>query len=457
MREEDIRLKEIQGHYREHIRDRTLRFGRFAGILALVFPTYFLIQDHYLLWYPVNTVPWRMLPVAFGILLLALGMGPLSRRAVARIQPVVYYLFLVSLMTMMCGVTVLYMRFPIFGTIVTGMVIVIMVISFGSMGGLRYLFPVYAVPFAAMAIYILMFEKPTKNHLLILSNPLTLLILSSLFVEIQNRLRFREFKAMKLAEFSNRELAEKNRVIQLNHSQMQEQMNLARIIQHSIIPKSMPQMEELDIHALYVPMFEIGGDLYDFIQFKEKNLLGIFIADVTGHGVPAALITSMLKTLSNMSGREKLAPADFLQYLNEKIIDMGTLELISAFYAVYDTETMTMRYARAGHCPPYLVRNNEAMELSGKGGLLGVNRGQIFQERGMRLMSRDKIIFFTDGLIEAENADGGQFAGTLASDLQRFGNQPIRELVNSIYDHLLGFVGGKNFEDDVCILGIEVK
>lgn len=204
-------------------------------------------------------------------------------------------------------------------------------------------------------------------------------------------------------------------------------------------------------------MYEIGGDLYDFIQFKEKNLLGVFIADVTGHGVPAALITSMLKTLTNMSGREKLAPSDFLQYLNDRIIDMGALELISAFYTVYDMSTMTMRYSRAGHCPPYLVRNNEVMELSAKGALLGINRGQIFQERGISLMSRDKVIFFTDGLIEAENSSGAQFAETLVADLRQHGNLPIRELLIRIYDHLIDFVGEKKFEDDVCILGIEVK
>ncbi|MBN1497141.1 MAG: SpoIIE family protein phosphatase [Spirochaetes bacterium] len=457
MSDSESQAGEIRQHYREYIRERTMRFGKFASVLALIFPTYYLIQDHYLLWYPVNTVPWRTLPVLIGVALLVLSMGPLARHRIARIQPAVYYLFLTSLMAMMCGVTVLYLRFQIFNAVVTGMLIVIIVIAFGSMGGFLYLFPVYALPFAGMIVYLLAFETPTKNHFIILSNPLTLLLLCSIFAEVQNRLRFREFRAMKLAEFSNLELAEKNRVIQHNNAQMQEQMNLARIIQHSIIPKSPPPMDELDIHAIYMPMMEIGGDLYDFIQFKEKNLLGVFIADVTGHGVPAALITSMLKTLSNMSGREKLAPADFLQYLNDRVIDMGTLELISAFYAIYDVETMTMRYARAGHCPPYLVRGNDAMELPGKGALLGVYRGQIFQERSIRLMSGDKMIFFTDGLIEAENRDGVQFAETMVTDLRQYGAIPIRELVNTLYDNLIDFVGEKKFEDDVCILGIEVK
>jgi sigma-B regulation protein RsbU (phosphoserine phosphatase) len=349
------------------------------------------------------------------------------------------------------------MRFQIFGMMVTTLVIAIFVICLGSMGGALYILPVYLVPFILMLIYMFVIETPTKDHFLTLTNPLAMILLSAIYAEIQNRLRFRQFKTMKLAEFANHELLEKNRLIEMNSRQLQEQMKLARIIQHSIIPKSVPTFKDLDIHAIYMPMYDIGGDLYDFIFFKETNLLGVFIADVTGHGVPAALITSMLKTLANMSGREKLAPGDFLQYLNEKVIDMGSLELISAFYALYDTETMTMRYARAGHCLPYLVRNNEIMELRAKGALLGVNRGQIFQEKGISLMPRDKIIFYTDGLIEAENTDRVQFAETLVTDLRRHGNLPIRDFVNRLYDNLIDFVGEKKFDDDVCILGIEVK
>jgi serine phosphatase RsbU (regulator of sigma subunit) len=447
--------EDIPGQYQASIRERTLRFSKLAGFLAIILPPVFLLQDMHVIWYPVNTVPWRIPPIIMGVFLLIFSLTPLKRYT--RVLSGIYYLFLLSLMTMMCGLAVLYMRYAIFSSIIIGMIIVIFVIFFGSMGGFRYLIPIYAVPFFGSVAYMAVMENPGKNHFIVLSNPFVLIILTCVFAEIQERLRFSRFKALRSIEVANRELLEKNRVIVQNNSRMQEQMKLARIIQHSLIPQAVPRVRDLEIHAVYMPLLEIGGDLYDFIHFKEPNLFGIFIADVTGHGVPAALVTSMVKTLSNMSGKDKLAPSDFLRFLNEKIIDMGSLEFISAFYAIYDSKTRTLRYARAGHCLPYLIRKGEVAELGARGALLGVDRYQLFQEKEIPLMTGDKVFFFTDGLIEAENSAGIQFADTLVRDLREHGELPIRDLVTLVYDHLLAFIGGKSFEDDVCIVGIEVR
>jgi serine phosphatase RsbU (regulator of sigma subunit) len=380
-----------------------------------------------------------------------------SLKRYAKAISVIYYLFLASLMIMMCALSILFMRYQIFGSIINGMIIVIFVIYFGSMGGYRYLLPIYGVPFIVLAVYMVIFSNHPTNHFLILSNPFALIIIACIFSEIQERMRYSRFKARNMLETSNQQLVEKNRVIEKNHDLMQEQMKLARVIQHNLIPKNVPNRENLEIHAIYMPMLEIGGDMYDFIHFKEPYLFGVFIADVTGHGVPAALITSMVKTLANMSGREKLAPADFLHFLNNKIIDMGSFEFISAFYSIFDANTRTLRYSRAGHCLPYLIRDGEPLELSARGVLLGVTRDEIFQEKEVPLRSKDKIVFFTDGLVEAENALGVQFAGPFLSYLRKYSALPIKELVTRIYDHLIDFRGDRRFEDDVCIVGIEVR
>jgi serine phosphatase RsbU (regulator of sigma subunit) len=441
--------------YKEYILQQTIRFGVVAGILSLIFPTYFLFQDLYLVWHPVNTVPWRLLPIGFGALLLIFCMTPLKQYA--KIISIIYYLFLTSLMIMMCALSILFMRHDIFGSIINGMVIIIFVIYFGSMGGYRYLLPIYVLPLIVLVVYVALFSPNPKNHLLMLSNPLALIILASIFSEIQERIRYSRFKARTLLEISNQQLLEKNRLVEKNQDLLQEQMKLARVIQHNLIPKAVPDMKNLDVHAIYMPMLEIGGDMYEFIHFKEPHLIGIFIADVTGHGVPAALITSMVKTLANMSGREKLAPADFLHFLNNKIIDMGSLEFISAFYSIFDANTRTLRYSRAGHCLPYLIRGGEPLELSARGVLLGVTRGEMFQEKELSLQPKDKIVFFTDGLVEAENAEGAVFAGPLVSHLREYSALPIKELVTRIYDHLMDFRGDRRFDDDVCIVGIEVR
>ena len=448
-------MSDLRKKYREYIRQQTIRFGVVAGFLSLIFPSYFLFQDLYLLWYPINTVPWRLLPLCFGVLLIVFCMTPLKRYA--KTISVIYYLFLASLMIMMCALSILYMRYPIFGTTINGMIIVIFVLYFGAMGGYRYLLPLYGIPFIVLVVYVAFFSDDPRNHFLMLSNPLALMIIACIFSEIQERMRYGRFKARTMLEVSNQELVEKNRFIEKNQDLMQEQMKLARVIQHNLIPKTVPNTKNLDIHAIYMPVLEIGGDLYDFILFKEPYLFGVLIADVTGHGVPAALITSMVKTLAHMSGRDKLAPADFLHFLNDKIIDMGSLEFISAFYAIFDSNTKTLRYSRAGHCIPYLIRDGELLELSARGVLLGVTRGELFQEKEVQLLPKDKIVFFTDGLVEAENAAGVQFAEPFMSDLRKYSTLPIKELLNRIYDHLMDFRGDRRFDDDVCIVGLEVR
>lgn len=447
---DDLKLK-----YAEYMHERSYRYSLMAGWLSLVFPVLYFVWDPYLVPYPINSGLWRLMPLGIGLTLLVFTMTPLKK--LKRATSIIYYIFLFSLMVMMCGLTVMYMRFHVINTIVTGMVTVIFIIHFGSMGGYRYLLPVYAIPFAAMIAYILVAGDPTRNLFITLSNPTVMMIVACISAEIQERFRRREFLSRQTIEASNRELTDKNRLIEINNTLFQEQLGLARTIQLNLIPRTPPEMAGLDIHSIYMPLYEIGGDLYDYIHFKEQNLFGIFIADVTGHGVPAALITSMVKTLGIMSGKEKLSPGDFLHYLNDKIMDMGNFEFITAFYAIYDSDTMTLRYARAGHCMPYLIRGHEVMDLTARGMLLGVNRGQIYQEKSIALRPMDKLIFYTDGLIEAENAGGDQFAETLLHDLRVLSDLPIRELINRVYSHLIDFVGKKKFEDDVCIVGIQVR
>src|SRR4030042_3623246 len=152
--------------YKEYIRERTLRYGRTAGWLSLVFPVLFLTMDRLLLWYPVNTIPWRLIPTVVGALLLLFSLTPLKKYA--RVISALYYLFLMSLMAMVCALSALFMKFHIFGTVITGMVIIIFVIHFGSMGGWRYLVPIYALPVTACLVYLVLWENPSKNHILTL-------------------------------------------------------------------------------------------------------------------------------------------------------------------------------------------------------------------------------------------------------------------------------------------------
>ena len=134
------------------------------------------------------------------------------------------------------------------------------------------------------------------------------------------------------------ELKEKNDIIQ-------KELILAGNIYKNLIPSSFPEIEDIEFSSIFLPMDELGGDFYDFIKFKEQNLVGIFISDVSGHGVPAALISSMVKTLINTAHKESLSPSKFLTYIDNKIYGQTVGNFITAFYGVYDGNKKTLRYS----------------------------------------------------------------------------------------------------------------
>lgn len=166
------------------------------------------------------------------------------------------------------------------------------------------------------------------------------------------------------------ELQENYSIIEGQHDTMKHDLQLARSIQNSIIPLPPAGIRGIDISAMYYPMHEVGGDFYDFIYFKESGKIGIFISDVSGHGVSAALITSMLKALINTAGKERTSTDGLLAYLNFSLYDQTNSNFITAIYAIYDNSRRTLTFSRAGHPPLILLRDGNINFFSGRGGSL---------------------------------------------------------------------------------------
>jgi sigma-B regulation protein RsbU (phosphoserine phosphatase) len=182
------------------------------------------------------------------------------------------------------------------------------------------------------------------------------------------------------------------------------EFEMARQIQLSILPHALPNLEGLEIAARYLPMTSVAGDFYDFIAIDDKHL-GILIADVSGHGLPSALIASMLQVALTAQGANASEPAKVLSGLNHALCGKFTYNFVTAAYVYLDLKDNFMRYAGAGHPPLLLCRSSsgKAAKVLENGLVLGMFPGATYETLELPLEPGDRIVLCTDGIPEAPN------------------------------------------------------
>jgi sigma-B regulation protein RsbU (phosphoserine phosphatase) len=354
---------------------------------------------------------------------------------------VLYFILMTSLMVMMVFLVAMTAGTQHYGRYVLGMAVTMFCMFGGSVYGYRLMVPVYAIPVAVIILYLVFFESIPSADLSLLSNPVAVAVACIIAAEIQEKMRYREFVSGRIAEIRNR--------------QFDEELALARVIQNSLIPQSAPQTREVVFHSRYIPMIGISGDFFDIIRIDDRHM-SVFISDVSGHGVSAALIAGMIKTLINTAGSYIRDPSKLLEYMNEKLIGQTGGHFVTAFYGIYDTSNKIFRYARAGHDYPYLVRRDTLVELKSGGYFMGLMKDFTFEEKSIELEPGDKIVFFTDGITEAMNPDGVMYKDEFAAGLARHRGLEGTEYIETIYRSLELFVGEPSFSDDVCLICMEV-
>ena len=220
---------------------------------------------------------------------------------------------------------------------------------------------------------------------------------------------------------------------------VKQELEIAKKIQLAILPHTLPEITGLSIHARYEPMTEIGGDFYDFLQLDDRHI-GVLIADVTGHGVPAALISSMVKIAFYMSYDLLRDPAALLEKINASLINHIYGRFITAFYAFIDLDEMKMTFSNAAHWPMYLHNKDKGdlRELTVRGKLIGLNREEKFTNVTIDINRGERIIFFTDGIVEEKNKNGEFFdeeylEKTIKENSLLSPEKLIDEVFNSIY------------------------
>ena len=191
---------------------------------------------------------------------------------------------------------------------------------------------------------------------------------------------------------------------------IRSELETARQIQLSILPREAPQVPGLDIAARYTPMTAVAGDFYDFLAVDSRRI-GILVADVSGHGMPAALIASMLKIALAAQASCACDPARVLSGLNQALCGKFQRHYVTAAYAFVDTERRTLRYAGAGH-PPLLLKEHQSgstRALLENGLFLGFFPDASYSAMEVSFQEGDWVVLYTDGVSESMNPSQEQF------------------------------------------------
>ncbi len=233
-------------------------------------------------------------------------------------------------------------------------------------------------------------------------------------------------------------------------------------IQRSLLPKTIPTIPGLDIAAFYQTSQWAGGDYYDFFP-KPDGKWGILIADVSGHGTPAAVLMAVTHSLAHGFPGPHDPPSALLARVNNQLATLYTADneaFVTAFYGIYDPSARTLTYSSAGHNPPRMRRcgSAEVDSLEGARSLpLGLLADELYHDETLSLRPGDRLAFYTDGITEAVAADGTMFGlGRLDAVLSRCGTT-AHAIVDDVVAQVAEFTQGVAPSDDQTLLGMVVS
>lgn len=233
----------------------------------------------------------------------------------------------------------------------------------------------------------------------------------------------------------------------------QEKEHVGRMQRH-LLPRMLPRIPGLDLAASYHTCSRAGGDYYDVLPLPDDQW-GLFIADVSGHGTPAAVVMAMIHTLLHAFPGPAMPAVHVLAHLNRHLLSVAPEGMFAtAFYGIYDPQYRRLLYANAGHPLPRVRRTNGTIQvLERTNGLpLGVVSEDTWSEREIRLMPGDALLLFTDGIIEAANQLGEQFGLDRLHDALRMAPLRAAPLVQHVERQYRDFSQGAPVMDDRTLL-----
>jgi sigma-B regulation protein RsbU (phosphoserine phosphatase) len=260
------------------------------------------------------------------------------------------------------------------------------------------------------------------------------------------------------------------RVIQLQDQlkgaeELEESVKVAAERQRRLLPSKVPEIPGALAALGYWPSNRVSGDFYDFLDLGEGRF-ALLIGDVAGHGIEAGILMGVAKKVVSIRMRDCADPSLALQMANRDIYpDLDRKTFVSALLATYDSATREFTYVRAGHNPPVLFnpdRPKQFTKLEASGLVLGLDPGprfnQVMARDTVQLRAGDTLAFYTDGLIEAQNATGEEFGlHRVYHQLRRQSDAHPQDVLNGLYEQLNTFREGVPQEDDVTAIILRLQ
>ena len=251
------------------------------------------------------------------------------------------------------------------------------------------------------------------------------------------------------------QLAREQQIEARQRERIEQELRVARLIQQTLLPRSVPDVAGYAIAAHYQPARAVGGDFYDFFEFDDGEL-GIVIGDVTDKGVPAALVMATTRTLLRAASERLRMPSQVLERVNELLYpDIPPRMFVTCLYAVLDPKTGQLRYANAGHDLPYRRCSSGVDELRATGMPLGLMPDMTYEEKSVLLEPGETVLFHSDGLVEAHNSQREMYGFPRLQETM--GRHPGgATLIEYLLEELKAFTGeGWEQEDDVTLVTLQ--
>ena len=263
---------------------------------------------------------------------------------------------------------------------------------------------------------------------------------------------------------ANRDLLEKQRLID-------EDLKAAAEIQRSLLPQEYPNVDIMDVAWKFMPCQSIGGDIFNLIRLDEDNW-GIYMVDVSGHGVPSALVavsvTQMMhssksvilkRSIDHPPHYQIVAPPEVLDKLDREYPIERFDKFFTITYIVLNGQSKRILYSNAAHPPPVLLHPDGTLEFLDKGGtIIGMGGALPFEGGENQLRAGDKLFIYTDGIVEYQDEDGNFYGeDRFFDEMKRLKDEPISSMIDGVIASAMNF--GKNNEpqDDISLLGIEIR
>lgn len=258
------------------------------------------------------------------------------------------------------------------------------------------------------------------------------------------------------------------------YNTLDRELQIVGAMQRSLLPQELPEISGYELAAEYRTSARAGGDLYDLFPLPD-GCWGMFIADVSGHGVPAAVIMAITHALAHAHPGPPSPPGDVLAFLNRKLTNeytSRTPSFVTAFYAVLDPSARTLRFSSAGHPPPRLIRGaTDASSsygptvdaLDGHRGLpLGIMADEHYQDTTVQLLPGDHVLLYTDGISEAFNPKHQLFGFDRLDEALRAGAadntlRSARDTIETVLTAVSEFAQGRPPNDDQTMLSLRVR